>query len=1369
MNIYRKHIITLIVFLIFSTFIIKINAQEHPIAKKGVIDLSNWNFDTDGITNLHGEWEFYWEKLLTPQDFEGYNLLLPKYLTVPGLWNGTEINNKQIPTFGYGTYRLNVKINYQNELSIKTLGAATAYKIWIDGRLAGEIGKVNTSKDSYTPKEKPAIYNIYPIENYDSIRTVEIIIQVANFSHSKSGLWEKIEIGATNQIQEKERKANLWDAIVIGILLIMAIYHFGLFVLWRKEYSTLYLGLFVLFMAIRNLVTNNQLILDIFPGMSFSMIVRLQFFSAFPNIIFAGLFFYFLFQKYFQKKILYIIFGISIIFSVIIIFSPPFFFTTLTNIFGIYLFASSTYFVIVLLKAIKAKEQGSILALIGMIAMLITGFIDIYTTIFLSTIPYLAPYGVVLFIFFQSYMLAQRFSRAFNKNIILTNKLNFQNNNLGKIIALNTKEIKEKVEELQASEEELKQNNEELKSLNDNIDNQNVIIKQKEEKLRRILSSVGEGVGITDFNENFLFANKAADKIFGVGKGKLVGKNLREFIDDEEWTRIIIESSRRKDNESSTYQIKLTLPNQKTKHIIVTAVPDEEHEGSISATIGVFRDITKRVTEENKIKELKNQLEILINHIPAYIYYKDLDLKYLLVNNSYADVINTPKNNIIGKTDDELIPQDIANEYQALDRQIIEEKKPIINFEKKHINQYGEEYWGSTSKVPYFDSNGNIVGIIGIVQDITESKNSAKLLSEKNKDLIKYYTAIEQSPVTIIFTDLEGNIQYANPEFYKLTGYSVNESIGKNMSMLKSGLTPKKSITELWTTIKKGKTWHGEFHNVKKDGTGFIEKAIITPIRNEDSEITGFIGIKEDITEEKIAEQVIKEKNEQQKILINNLPAHIYYKDLELRYLLVNDSFANLLELPIDEIIGKTDAEISPREIAEKYENLDLALLASKKPILNFEEKHLNEKGEEFWISISKVPYFDNKKNIIGIIGIVLDITQRKKDEQIIFEKTKQFENTITNMVDIYVKCDFSGKFINVSPSIIDEFNCSSTKEIYNSNMFDWIIVEDKEKEKFFRTLLKEKRITNFAFKFKRIGDNDQFAEINANVFFINGKPAGFEAIIRNITQRVVFENELRNQKDIIEEAHKDITSSIEYAKYIQEALLPQKQILDKFFKHNFIFFKPKDVVSGDFYYFKEIDNSQVFAVADCTGHGVPGGFMTMLSITMLDEIIRTEKNLKPSNILEKLRKRVKNIFAQFGTKNSNGLDIAICIMDAEKKELQFSGANNPLYLIRDNELLDYNSTKNPIGFYFNESPFQNHIIYLEKNDVIYLFSDGYKDQFGGERRSKFTKKRFKKMLINIHLLPMEEQKIIVEENFEQWKADNEQIDDITVIGLRID
>ncbi len=1226
----KKNLFFFSIFFLLST-----NLFSAPQAKKGYIDLSNWNFDKDGITYLHGQWEFYWKQLLTPEDFKNKENLKPIYLDVPGLWN----SKKTFPTFGYGTYRLLLKIKYNKELSIKLNSAATSYKLWINSKLKGENGKVAKTKANYIAMEKPAIYNIFP--SSDSVRTIEIVIQVANFKHSKSGLWESIEIGSSKDVYSKQTKNDLWNSIVVGILLIMALYHWALYFLKRTELSTLYIGIFIFFIAIRNLVTNDELIYQIIPNLNFNALLRLQFLTAFPNVIFAGLFFYHLFKGFFNKKTINILIILDSVLAGIIIFAKISFFTAITPYFGIFLLLASTYFVIVLIGAVKYGEQGSVLALLGMLAMLIFGFADIISTVFTLAWPYLAPYGVVIFIILQTFIVTQRFTIALDENIDLNKNLYLQNKNLEKVIKSRTKEIQEKVELLQASEEELIQNNEELKALYENIDRQNITIKEKEQELENILNSIGEGVIITDFNENFLYANPTAHEIFEIKPGKLVGKNLKEFISDEEWTRIIIKTQRKSKKRANTYELNLNLPTGKTKNIIVSAVPHEQ-QGKPSASLAVFRDISNRVEKEKEIINLKNKLEILINNLPAHVYYKNNNLKYILSNNSYAQSIGLSAEEIIGKTDFEIFTSNKARELQKLDNIVLKENKAILNFEIKNTDYNGNETWWSISKVPFFNESGNINGIIGIVYDITEQKRNRELLIHKNRTLQKYFTSIEQSPITIIFTDFSGNIQYANPEFYNFTGFSPEETIGKNINFIKSQKTSDNTINEMWETIRHKKTWKGEFINLKKDKTEFIEKAIISPIIDENGYINSFVAIKEDITEFKRTQDIIKQKNE-------------------------------------------------------------------------------------------------------------------------------QFANTINNMLDIYVKCDFHGNFIDVSPSIVGEFKTSSLTEVLKTNIFDWLEITEKTKQLFFSRLRHNNNIKNFAFQYRRKDKVLQFAEINAVVFYIEGKPAGFEGIIRNVTERIEFENKLQKQKQEIEHAHKEIKSSIEYARHIQSSLLPRKQIINNFFNKNFLIFIPKDVVSGDFYYFRQINGSIVFAVGDCTGHGVAGGFLTMLSITILDEIVRKKQIISASEILNSLRTRIKGIYSDFGNQSHSGLDITLCITDKNKENLQYAGANNPLFLYRNNKLIEYKSTRNPIGNYINEIDFENNLIKLQKNDMLYLFSDGIQDQFGGQKQIKFTKERLKNLLLKVNKFEVEEQKKLIIKELSDWKRNNIQIDDITLLGIRID
>ncbi|MFO7828893.1 MAG: SpoIIE family protein phosphatase, partial [Bacteroidales bacterium] len=268
-----------------------------------------------------------------------------------------------------------------------------------------------------------------------------------------------------------------------------------------------------------------------------------------------------------------------------------------------------------------------------------------------------------------------------------------------------------------------------------------------------------------------------------------------------------------------------------------------------------------------------------------------------------------------------------------------------------------------------------------------------------------------------------------------------------------------------------------------------------------------------------------------------------------------------------------------------------------------------------------------------------------------------------------------------------------------------------------------------------------------------------------------------RDEKKISSKQHdelifqkKQITDSIQYAKNLQSAMFPNKKYIGKVLQEYFIFFKPKDIVSGDFYWVKNIDRVTIIAAADCTGHGVAGAFMSVMGISLLNEIVRRKEVHKASQIMEVLRHEIKNTLNQTddGYLMNNGMDIALCIIDPEKKTIQYSGANTPLYLLRNNRITEYKATRNPIGITPIEIPFQNHEIELEQDDIFYLFSDGFIDQFGGDKGKKYRSRRFKHLLLEIHDKPLKEQKKLLDENLKNWLQNKyEQIDDIMVFGFK--
>ena len=262
--------------------------------------------------------------------------------------------------------------------------------------------------------------------------------------------------------------------------------------------------------------------------------------------------------------------------------------------------------------------------------------------------------------------------------------------------------------------------------------------------------------------------------------------------------------------------------------------------------------------------------------------------------------------------------------------------------------------------------------------------------------------------------------------------------------------------------------------------------------------------------------------------------------------------------------------------------------------------------------------------------------------------------------------------------------------------------------------------------------------------------------------------SEIESQKQVVDLQNQEIKDSINYAQRIQQTILPDHQEINKYFNNWFVFFQPKDIVSGDFYWFAHKENKTYVAAVDCTGHGVPGAFMSMIGYTLLNEIINNSTFNSPADILSELRNGVIKSLKQKGVEgeNKDGMDISLCLF--YDNTVEFAGANNPLWLIRNNELFQYKADKQPIGVYGDKlNPFTNHTIDLKQGDAIYLFTDGYADQFGGPHGKKFKYAQLKEVLIQTSS-NIAGQKQILQDRFTDWKGKLEQVDDVLLIGIQI-
>jgi serine phosphatase RsbU (regulator of sigma subunit)/HAMP domain-containing protein len=279
------------------------------------------------------------------------------------------------------------------------------------------------------------------------------------------------------------------------------------------------------------------------------------------------------------------------------------------------------------------------------------------------------------------------------------------------------------------------------------------------------------------------------------------------------------------------------------------------------------------------------------------------------------------------------------------------------------------------------------------------------------------------------------------------------------------------------------------------------------------------------------------------------------------------------------------------------------------------------------------------------------------------------------------------------------------------------------------------------------------------------------QKVIERTEEVVRQKSEIETKNEELEILYKQVTDSIHYAKRIQDAILPTNTFVKEALRDSFILFKPKDIVSGDFYWVEKKNNLTYFAAVDCTGHGVPGAFMSLVGHNILKDIINNTSATKPSEILDAMREGVVNTLKvdESGKQAKDGMDMTLCALNYDTLELQYAAAFNPLYIIRNGELIIHPANKFPIGYFVGEkTSFENHTIQLQKGDQIYIFSDGYADQFGGPSGKKFMVGNFRKLLTQVSAFDSPTQKEKLDETLLTWQGGQEQVDDVLVIGVRV-
>lgn len=378
------------------------------------------------------------------------------------------------------------------------------------------------------------------------------------------------------------------------------------------------------------------------------------------------------------------------------------------------------------------------------------------------------------------------------------------------------------------------------------------------------------------------------------------------------------------------------------------------------------------------------------------------------------------------------------------------------------------------------------------------------------------------------------------------------------------------------------------------------------------------------------------------------------------------------------------------------------------------------------------------------------------------FKTHSVFAHVYSCKSDIYEKQgDIKNAFLYYKKSAMAKDSVFSQKNSDNLNELETKYESEK----------KEKQLSEKNSELKIQKAESEKRQTQRNAFIV-----GFAIVIillafifRGYRQKQKANEIIQLQKQLVEEKNKDITDSINYAKKIQEAILPAKELKYKLFPEAFVLFQPRDIVSGDFYWFAEKNGKKLIAAVDCTGHGVPGAFMSMIGNAFLNEIINENGITNPASILNRLNELVVSSLKQYESENKDGMDISILSFNEQSSVVEFAGANNPLWHIRNKIVNETKGDKQPIGAYGESGIlFTNHKIELQRGDALYIFTDGYADQFGGPKGKKFKYKQLEEVIVSMQNEPMQVQEDILIERMNAWRGTLEQVDDILVIGVKV-
>jgi PAS domain S-box-containing protein len=858
---------------------------------------------------------------------------------------------------------------------------------------------------------------------------------------------------------------------------------------------------------------------------------------------------------------------------------------------------------------------------------------------------------------------------------------------------------------------------------------------------------------------------------------EIIGKTITDFIDVDfskspEYLRIVLNTRK---EIGANQDIKIKGKHKKEIWINTTINPILSEGELFYKIILLAHDITVQKTQnlayKTKIKAIEN-----FNAIVEF----SLDGTILHANDIFLEMMGYSIHEIQNKNHYLFLPNDLDKAiYDKLWQEVLNGVVQHGEFERKRKN--GQKIWISASYSLITDRKGETLRIIKFARDVTNRKiteqqltNTLDRLSYKEAQLEEaqeianigsWHFDIESkrftwSNQTYIIHDLPtSHLSFTFEQYIKLIHPDDLKMFLNNFALMRY------------------KNFHKFIYKIitKKNHTRILEAT--TKIELGDiGEAKTFFGTLMDVTEREMVNRELKEKNIQLKdlslIASNTDNAIIIVNDKGL-ISWVNEAFTLLTEYTAEEAIGKNPRDFligrdTSQEVIKYIIKSFFAEQYFKSELVNY-----TKSGNLFWITLNATPVFNERKNLAQYIVILNEITERKNYELKLREANEELSrlSLVANKTDnAVIITDKHGAvtWVNDGFTRITEYSLAEVIHQKPGAFLQGANTSERDVDIIRFGLSSLYPFNAEILNYTKSGKPYWISLNITPVFDKNGELEQYIAIESDISDKKKIEIELKAKNE-------EITASITYAKRIQAAILPSKEKINQSLSNYFIFYKPRDIVSGDFYWFAKVHSKDIIAAIDCTGHGVPGAFMSMIGNDLLNEIVVSREITAPHLILNELNAGVISVLRQRETLNTDGMEMALCAINEQEGILEYAGAKNPLYLIQHNTLTEVKGDKFGIGGWESgssiEKRFTKHTFSFTKEPhspiVFYIFSDGYQDQFGKNRR-KFMKNKMRELLYSLHLLEINQQQDLLSQALAEWQQDEDQTDDILVIGVKI-